>query len=238
MERKKASMDKNSMMYWYPFAELTDIPMPKTIIIWVGRFNLLNMLDGKPLPNHIINFIKEGAKEIGYPLFLRTDLASAKHDWKNTCYVPSEDVLMQHIYEVVEFNDMAGMVGLPFQAIALREYIPLESTFTAFRGDMPVAKERRYFIRNGKVQCHHPYWIEEAINKGSNQLPKNWQELLAELNKEDSEEISLLTSYSEKLGQYLGQYWSVDFAKGKNGIWYFIDAALGEQSWHPSCQSK
>ncbi|NLA24457.1 MAG: ATP-grasp domain-containing protein [Bacteroidales bacterium] len=229
-------MDKNSMMYWYPFAELTDIPMPKTIIIWVGNFNLLNMLDNhKPLPNHIINFIKLGAEEIGYPLFLRTDHASAKHDWKNTCYVPSEDVLMQHVYEVVEFNSMAGIIGLPFQAIVLREYIPLESAFTAFRGDMPVAKERRYFIRDGQVECHHPYWIEEAIKKETTTLPENWQELLKELNKEDEEEINLLTFYAEQLGKYLRQYWSVDFAKGKDGKWYFIDAALGEQSWHPPC---
>ena len=26
--------------------------------------------------------------------------------------------------------------------------------------------------------------------------------------------------------------WSVDFAKGKNGLWYLIDMALAENSYH------
>ena len=64
-------------------------------------------------------------------------------------------------------------------------------------------------------------------------LPNNWRSLLADLNHESKEEIKLLTDYAEQLGKYLSGYWSLDFAKGQDGNWYFIDAALGEQSWHP-----
>lgn len=235
-------MDKNSMLYWWPLAALTDVPRPETIIIWTGIHPLMNMLDGKPLPDHLKDFITIGAKKLGYPLFIRTDLASGKHNWKETCYVPSKDVLFQHIYGVVEENDMAGILGLNYQAIVLRKFIPLEHHFTAFWGQMPVAKERRYFIRDGKVECHHPYWQEEAIAVSSwpeeelikaYNLPKNWRSLLADLNRETEEEISLLTSYAEQFGKYLSGYWSLDFAKGQDGKWYFIDAALGDQSWHP-----
>lgn len=35
-------------------------------------------------------------------------------------------------------------------------------------------------------------------------------------------------------GRVMGEgYWSVDFAKGQDGTWYFIDMAEGDQSWHP-----
>ena len=233
-ERKEVFLlNKNSMLFWHPYTEVIDIPQPKTKIVRVDQ-SLSNILEGHPLPNYLELLFKEKAKEIGYPLFLRTDFASAKHDWKNTCFVPSEDRLINHIAQVVEFNDMAGIIGLPYQAIIFREYIPLESSFRAFKGEMPVAKERRYFIKDGEVKCHHPYWEEGAVAKSSI-LPENWQELLSQLNQEDEEEVSLLTSYARQLGQVLEGYWSVDFAKGKDGKWYFIDAALGEQSWHPEC---
>jgi hypothetical protein len=240
-------LDKNSMLYWFPLTELTNILKPKTIIIWTGIYPLMNMLDGKPLPNHIKNFILAGARELGYPLFLRTDLASGKHSWKDACYVPSEDVLFQHIFRVVEENDMAGFLGLNYQAIVLRQFIPLEHSFTAFWGRMPVSKERRYFIRDGKVECHHPYWAEDAIATSDwpeeelikvYNLPNNWRSLLTTLNHETEEEIELLTGYAEQLGKYLSGYWSLDFAKGQDGNWYFIDAALGEQSWHPVHREK
>lgn len=69
-------------------------------------------------------------------------------------------------------------------------------------------------------------------------LPGNWKDLLVELNRETEEEISLLTNYAEQLGRYLSGYWSIDFAKGQDGTWYFIDAALGNQSWHPAHQKE
>lgn len=232
-------MDKNSMLFWWPLAELTNVPKPKSIIIWTGHYQLTNMLEGKPLPEHLKKFILTGASELGYPLFIRTDFASEKHDWKNSCYVPSEDVLFQHIAHVVEANDMAGVLGLNYQAIVLRQFVPLEHSFKAFWGQMPVSKERRYFIRDGKVECHHPYWPEQAIiDCYTKDLPDNWRYLLAELNRETEEEISLLTNYAEQLGQYLSGYWSIDFAKGQDGTWYFIDAALGNQSWHPAHQKE
>ncbi len=230
------------MLYWWPLVSLTDVPRPKTIIVWTGIHPLMDMLDGKELPDYLKDFIILGTEKLGYPLFLRTDLASGKHGWKNTCYVQSGEMLFRNICGVVEENDMAGILGLNYQAIVMREFIPLENNFTAFWGQMPVAKERRYFIKDGKVECHHPYWQEEAIAvlDGSEEelikvynLPNNWRSLLEDLNHETEEEIALLTGYAEQLGRYLSGYWSVDFAKGQDGIWYFIDAALGEQSWHP-----
>jgi len=209
------------------------------------------MLDGEPLPEDIKAKIMAAAEQLGYPLFVRTDKASGKHDWENSCYVASIERLWRNIYGVVEFNELADVFGLQPEALVFRRYIPLEATFKAFYGRMPVAKERRYFVRDGKVECHHPYWIEDAIGEWWERakelvairsdklelLPENWKEILAELNRETDEEIELLTAYAEEIGRALGEgYWSVDFAKGKDGVWYFIDIAEGHRSWHPVCK--
>jgi hypothetical protein len=63
----------------------------------------------------------------------------------------------------------------------------------------------------------------------------DWEALLAEANRE-GDEVTLLTDYAEKIGAVLPGWWSVDFMLGADGVWYFIDAAEGEKSWHPECE--
>lgn len=228
--------DKNSMLYWWPLVANVDVPKPATIIIPVNTRTLCEMLDGKPLPDDVQKKIYQAAHILGYPVFLRTDQASGKHFYRETCFVESKDKLMFNLYRVIEENECAGVFGLPYKAVVLREYIPLEAQFTAFWGELPIAKERRYFVRDGKVQCWHPYWPVEAVRQGMRRKDvPGWESMLTEINREDPEEIELLTEYAEKIAQRLEGYWSVDFAKGRDGVWYFIDAAQGEDSWHPAC---
>jgi len=238
------------MCYWWPRVKGVPVPKPKTVIVETGYSVLREMLEGKPLPDNFRREILGATRQIGYPLFVRTDHASGKFDWKNACFVESEEKLFGNIYNIVEFNELADLIGLQPEALVFRRYIPLEAGFKAFHGGMPVAKERRYFVRDGKVECHHPYWVEDAIGKWwcrakevaavkpnkIELLPENWKEILAGLNRETPEEVKLLTSYAEKIGKAMDGYWSVDFAKGKDGIWYFIDMAEGRKSWHPACQ--
>lgn len=227
-------IDKNSMLYWWPFLEHVDVPMPRTIIVWTGKKIFQEILDGKAFPSYLAKMFQVAAKEIGYPLFIRTDHASGKHDWENSCYVSSAENLLRNIIGVVEFNEIAGFLGLNYNAIIFREYISLNAPFKAFHGNLPIAKERRYFVDNGKVICHHPYWVEDAIEK-TIKKPPDWKKLLRKINQENEEEVYILTKYAEKIGEMLRGYWSIDFAQDQGGTWYFIDAALGENSWHPPC---
>lgn len=255
--------DRSSMVYWWPRVMHLSVPMPETEIIDVGHEHLQGLLDGRRLPLEIEVQILGAADRLGYPVFLRTDQASAKHDWERACWVPSRDVLLEHLYAVVEYNELVDMLGLPYSAVVLRKFIPLDHRFQAFHGNLPISRERRYFVLDGRVLCHHPYWPEEAIAEaeegssawdelawledvvgqesiarartGRSRLPDNWRELLRELNVEPEEEVRLLSRYAEEIGAALGGYWSVDFARGADGTWYFIDAAAGEESWHPPC---
>lgn len=221
--------DKNSMLYWFPLIKDLKVNIPETIIIEVKTF-----LGDEPLSNlkNYLPKIYEKAKILGFPLFIRSDYYSGKHSWKNTCFVENEKSLERQIRNIYIDGLCVDIIGLPFDAVILRKYIEMDSKFTAFYEGMPVSSERRYFINNGKIICHHPYWVEDCIKKPS---IKNWKKILKELNKETDEEIKLLSSYTKLIANKLNGYWSVDFCRDKTGKWWFIDCATGERSYHPEC---
>jgi hypothetical protein len=221
-----------SMLYWYPIIKDLPIPQPKTMFVLLSEKELKHLYNEEILET-VTDKIKVVCKTMFYPCFLRTDLASGKHHWKDSCFVDDEAKIQKHVFEVVESNLMADITGLDFKAFAVREYIPMDSKFTAFYGDMPVNPERRYFVKDGTVVCHHPYWVEEAIEESKTPSAPNWRELSKEMNIETESEISLLTNYALMVTGKLSGAWSVDFCKAKDGRWILIDLAVANRSWHP-----
>jgi len=224
----KLEVSADSLLVWWRMIKDLDIPKPKTEVVILTKEELKNLYCGE-VHNSILGKVVSVCDKFGYPCFLRTDLASGKFDWENACYVKSRKTLIKNILGVVEFNNCADIMGLPFKAFAAREFIPMAYRYTAFYSKMPVSPERRYFVENGEVLCHHPYWIEEAIRNPS---ASNWKELSAEMNFEEKAEVSLLTGYAEQVSKVMKGFWSVDFCKAKDGRWILIDMALGDESWH------
>lgn len=235
---QRAALEKETRMTnWWPKVRGASVPVPRTEILEFGLRPLYCLAypeDETDLAEakRVLEAVRAAARAFGYPLFMRTDQASGKHDWERSCFVASEEALPLCLGGLIEANELADLAP---EAIVIRQYIPLESAFTAFWGNMPVTKERRYFVQNGRVLCHHPYWPQDAIRFRPGQEPPDWREKLAELNRETPDEVELLSGYATRLGAVLPGYWSLDFARGKDGIWYFIDAARGELSWHPAC---
>jgi hypothetical protein len=233
--------DKNSLLFWFPRIKDLGIPYPKTEIVLFsenGSEYIQYIETSNFLPSKFLEELIDKAKLIGYPLFMRTDYISCKHSFHNY-WIP----YIKNVYDLARVSNFfeesinCGF-GLPLHAFVLREFLELDYRFKAFSG-MPIARERRYFIRDGAVVCHHAYWPEEAIRFFSEvEEPQGWQSQLQELNIESQEEVDLLTEYATKVANALEGYWSVDFAYGKNGIWYLIDMATGEESWHPDCEFK
>lgn len=249
--------EQNSLLFWFPKIRNLDIPVPRTV--WVEfptdmARNLLNQ-NGEAFEQFqpYLNQIMDAAKKIGYPVFIRTDMASHKHGWDKAAYVRQKDEMLSHILDTIEFNELAGVMGLNYKAIIIREFLELDWRFKAFHGNMPVAKERRYFVKDGEVLCHHPYWIESAIMKAHeddgkrseflgyyfpHKLPNKWQEILSELNHETQKEVQLLTVFAKRVSEVVNGYWSVDFAYTRDEKWFLIDMANGHASWHPDCNKK
>jgi hypothetical protein len=223
----------SSMLNWFP--KIGGIlPVPKTVILPITKeetFEIISLLDGEMISEELHQKIKETANKIGYPLFLRSDQGSAKHDYDHSCHVENEGVLLGHLACLFEWHLLHDLWPV---AICFRELLELNAPFKAFDG-LPIAKERRCFVDDGKVMCHHPYWPEGAIEqgRGAKHLPTGWKEMLAEISIEDEGEISCLTRMAEAFAENVPGFYSVDFAQKSDGQWVMIDAARGELSWHP-----
>ena len=161
------------MLYWYPLIKDLDIPQPKTEFVSVSKGEFAATMEGMPKP--LIDRVRAAIeKHFNLPVFIRTDQASGKHFWKDSCFYDGKQRLGKHLFNICESNHCADFWGLQFKAMVIREYIPMESLFTAFWGSLPISPERRYFIKAGKILCRHAYWFDEAIRTSSKE---NWKEL-------------------------------------------------------------
>lgn len=234
---------KSSLLYWYPKVNGLGIPKPKTEVIKLTENEKEGYYKGEGDCFGLDRLEKEVKRTVeenfSLPIFLRTDEFSNKYLWKKSCYIDNLDNLKENLFEIICGGKLADIMGLPIEAIVVREFIPMDTKFHAFHGEMPINPERRYFIKDGKVQCHHPYWIEDAIEKGTpkNKLPANWRKIIREINAEAKDEVDILRGYSLIIASIMENYWSIDFCKAKDGKWFLIDMAEGEKSWHPfNCQ--
>lgn len=241
--------NKNSLLYWYP--KIRDLPIRQPVTCW-HPVDCFKILDEPEYRESIVRQLLQIGEAFHYPLFMRTDLASAKHNYDSTCYVKSAHNLSGNLFRLADSN---LAIDLIFDHVVLREHISLASKFKAFEG-LPIAPERRYFIRDGEVLCRHPYWPWDAlrfndilcpdnlgledrvdyINQKRKEISDLALQLLETMNRETDEEVALLTSYAEMVSRTLPGAWSVDFAKARNGDWILIDMAEAKRSWHPeSC---
>ena len=225
----------NSLFYWYPLIKDLGIPMPKTVMVPMtgdekeDRYQLFNGKEAPLLEKYMLR-LQENAKSMELPLFLRSDETSNKHGWENTCFVSDIEQIPHHAYQIIEFTEMAGWLGgLDINGFVLREFLELDTRFTAFHGKMPVAKEFRFFVKDGKYQCYHPYWFPACMVKPS---IEDWYDELLDMENISEAELEQLIRWTEKIGNAVDGYWSVDFCQLLDKTWAMTDMAIGENSFH------
>ena len=226
-------------MNWYPKIKSLGIPTPRTEIIRLTDEEKKGYKEGdscrtERLASEIEKLVPN---RFGYPVFIRTDHFSGKHQWENTCFIKSPKNLKRQLFELITESRCCDFFGLPIEAICVREFIEMKTLFTAFSGNMPVNPEIRFFFKDGEVLCWHWYWVEEAIEKGTpkDKLPVFWKDDLRKTKESISgNEILWLTNDVRKVAIHFKGFWSVDFCKAKDNKWILIDMAEGHKSWHPS----
>lgn len=227
--------DRNDLAYWFPILESTGVPVPRTEIVTTTG-DLAPILDGSPAPGFrpLCDDLRAalGRLGTGFPAFLRTGQGSGKHDWARTCYLAGGDSLVSHVAALVEWSETVDFFGLPTGTWAVREFLDLYSTFSAFSG-MPVAREYRCFIRDGLVTCVHPYWPPDSL---ANPSVPDWWDRLVELYPPRSSHVGDAARIAQATARAFDGSWSLDLAQHRDGTWYAIDMAEAERSFHwPGC---
>jgi len=231
---------KNNFTFWY--SKLCEIktPMPRTKIVhYEYGYELLKLSDGgkpKGFDNFLVD-LKRAINDIGYPVFLRTSNTSNKHDWQDSCFLTKEEDITKHLISLMDACLAANIGGLPWPLDfwIVREMIETKPLFYAFNL-MPITKEFRFFIKDHKIQCYHPYWPAECFNGQEIHNSKEQIKAVRYLGKKDEQ---ILIRHTEYVAKHFKGYWSVDWLQDKNGDWYLIDMADGENSFHyPDCKYK
>lgn len=230
----------NCLSYWFPkIVGIPGIKTPRTEIVRT-KLPLYSLLDGKdPEPTDgetwhgLLDSLSEAVKSVGgAPAFMRTGQGSGKHEWRDTCFLKdaTRETIGQHVCQLVEWSELVDMFGLPYDVWVIRELLPTRPAFTAFK-DMPIVKERRYFIQDGRTVCRHPYWPAEAFSERYSRAPDGWREQLDAMNNETMGEWAELTELSDRVGAAIGGDWSIDWLWTDRG-WYLTDMATAGDSFH------
>ena len=232
---------QSSMLHWWPRVKDLPIPQLDTHCVEVDAMAMHQMAyEGTPMPAGLVEGVQRFCDYVGYPAFIRTDHLSGKHSWEYTCYLAKRKDISRHIAQLAEETAMADWMGdVTFNAVFVRQFLDLKTAgFTAFYGGFPVNREVRCFVRDGQLECFHRYWFNEVFEHEVGEgLPADWRKRLKHINTLKPADEALLLKHAETVGKlFPGEYWSVDFAQGTNDIWYLIDMARGELSYHlPAC---
>lgn len=219
-----------SALFWLPKIENRDIPMPATRIVEFDFGEFLGVLDGEYVPEleRVAKLVRAALMEVGMPAFIRTDLASAKHDGPSHYKIETPYDVERVLVATFEDNVLKFDFGPQPEAFLVREWLDIHHDFTAFRGH-PIGREWRFFARAKDIDCQHFYWPEDAIAYG--QSDPAWREQLAamaaRLPPMKLEKWAKEAAYLVNAGT-----WSIDFAHTTAG-WHLIDMAPGGESWHP-----
>ena len=226
--------DITCMSYWYPKIE-GKIPTPKTHMKIYGWQDFYPLMDGhRPeIMDDLIAFVKQSGDDVGWPIFLRTGMTSAKHYWKDSCFVKEAKDIERHVNEICQFSFIADMMGLDTDVWVVREMLPVFPVGYAFE-DMPITRELRYFVDGGKIECVHPYWPKEALEGHWVEIPKSGVYPKA-IHEFSTEEMNETGEIAKICGAALGGKWSVDILATEKG-WYMTDMAEAYKSYHsPGC---
>lgn len=228
-------MNRNSALIWLSAIEAAGLPTPRTIVVPYDHRGCSSIFDGIPSAEffRLCDAVNDAAIQIGFPVFIRTDLGSAKHSGPSAFCI-DQDGVNAPICETLEDQELKfWMERHGPSAFLVREYLKLKAPFTAFRG-LPIAREFRFFADAKQVYCWHPYWPADSIEDHRPSV-ENWRELLADMHRapENPDLWRMATTAAAACG---GGKWSVDFCEDVDGKWWLVDMATAGDSFHwPDC---
>jgi carbamoylphosphate synthase large subunit len=228
-------MNPNSAFYWLPRVADLDagvaIATPRSHLIPIDFMDAIGVIEGERPARACLPMesLHAAAADLGLPVFVRSDLKSAKHQGEPAMVAWTPDQLASVCARVLASNvqTMHRPAGL-----CLRERLDLEVLF--HDGGTPIAREFRVFASDESADRIVPYWPVESIDEPDVE-PATARELLADAQVLLDEERSYLAAAAVAAAGACpaADAWSVDFAVDDAGRWWLIDMARREDSWEP-----
>lgn len=230
------SEDITALSYWFPKLLAAGLPVPHTTILKMPegvQKGIWSAFDGKgddgDDPSAFHAQIDAAAQAFGYPCFLRTDMTSGKHNWKDTCFLPDAASIPQHVFNICEYSECADLIGIRWDTWAVREMLPtIPFGVCPYYGDMPICREFRFFVDGAAFVCGHPYWPKSALIDGGINPDRFDYAAVSEVPTAKLKEIADIACAA---GRALGGAWSIDILETTRG-WFVTDCAESHKSFH------
>ena len=104
---------EESLCWWYPKVVNLNIPQPKTVILPFDNDELARVVFlGVDYSYAFLHELFCCADQIGYPLFLRTDITSFKQSWETSCFIKCEEFLLSNLNNLLKYSFVFGNNGV------------------------------------------------------------------------------------------------------------------------------
>jgi hypothetical protein len=219
---------RDSALMWFPRLAAAKLPVPNTEFVEFNSDKLFR-LDGWDICfDFPFDKLKAACKRIGYPVFLRTDLASAKYCGPELFLVDSPRRLVECVFRILTDISIKRRLS-DTRAIMVREYLTIDSMFEAI-GGLPIGREWRLFADQRLTKCHHFYWQEGDIRDARTcdgwLTPAGVRKNLLRAQEVDPQEMEALNKIARRAAKSIGYgRWSLDVARDVHGKWWVIDMA-------------
>ncbi|OWA36938.1 hypothetical protein B9G55_02345 [Saccharibacillus sp. O16] len=143
------------------------------------------------------------------PIIVKDYVKSRKHEWLDACYIPNAADREQVKRVVQNFLDRQGEElneGLVF-----RQFVELEFLEHHERSGMPLSREIRVFVWEGRPMYVSTYWSAGR----------------------DEEFDEVLGQFAQVMASIQSRFFTMDFAKAKNGPWIVLELGDGQTAGLP-----
>lgn len=148
------------------------------------------------------------------PIVIKDYVKSQKHYWNEACFIPNaanKEQTISVIEKFIELQDSDLNEGLVF-----REYVELEELASHSESGMPLTKEFRLFVKNGKIISVYKYWDEG-----------------------DYQNVSpVIEQFDEVIPEIKSNFFTMDIAKKKSGNWIIVELGDGQVAGLPDNANK
>ena len=224
--------DERDIAYWHPRLSAAGVLTPATALVAAPDGGVPP--PGVPAPRYweFLAVLLGCGRTLGYPFVLRTGLALPKHRWAAACLVGAAGEIDARVRATQAWCDGRG---LPVRTWAARQYVPPVDGFAVYDG-LPVGREFRVFLRDGRPLCVHPLWPRAAVD-AARPVEPHWPDALAALTelRPDTDRKVLLT-LARRAATFLPGEWAIDFLATQDGRWVAHSASPSALAWHdPAC---
>lgn len=257
--RAYKAYEETSSLFWFAGVQYLNIPQPETYPVPITNPKMI--LNEKKIPQEMLTSINFVTMNLKFPLFIRTDYFASKRGFKYTCFVESKDRLLPNILNLILDNVKRGIspkvllfrryIEPDWRFKAFHGELPIakEARVLIHKGDVieifpmwdwtdfvnaPPSPEEYHKVTK-KLEKLPPTKRYEFLEKfdPNPYLPEGWFELLKEVNQLSEDDREVLKENARLVARRLRFSWVLDFMKGKDGKWYFIDAQRAELGFIP-----